>query len=101
MRIFKTFLLSFLIVLAIGVYLLKTDSKVLNKQVRNLKNRIETIQSKSDVLRVEIAHLERPDRLLRLSRKYLNLQPYDGSHFLDDKSLRVLLDHKRRQEQES
>ncbi len=80
-----------LLILITGVYFLKSNSKTLQKDIWSLKHKIENAQSNSDVLRAEIAHLENPERLFRLAKQYLNLEPYNDKRSLNDETFRFVI----------
>jgi cell division protein FtsL len=78
------FIISILVViLAIGVgtglFVVKHEVKVLEKELISLNNDIKNDQKSIHVLNAEWSHLNNPARLRRLSSKYLGLKPIKPS----------------------
>lgn len=66
------------LVLALGVYLAKTTAGDEGADIARTQNEIVKEQRKIRLLKAEVAFLEQPERLERLSSAYLGLQPMSG-----------------------
>jgi len=66
------------VVLALGVYAFKANAGKESAQIKEIDQQIQTERKAVSVLRAEVAHLEQPERLERLSVSYLGLQPQDA-----------------------
>jgi len=78
-RIFEVAAFACVLALAFGVYLAKTAAGRERSRIANVERQIAEEQRKLKLLRAEVAHLEQPERLGRLSNAYLGLQPADGT----------------------
>jgi cell division protein FtsL len=67
--------LAFLLVLAFTVYGFKTFAGRESADINDVQRQIVDEQKRVRLLRGEIAHLEDPTRLARLSTQYLGLKP--------------------------
>ena len=66
---------AFLIVLVLGVYLFKGMAGAEGSQIADTTRQIAAEQARVRALRADLARLESPQRLQRLSTQYLGLQP--------------------------
>ena len=66
--------------MALGVYLAKTAAGREAAQIKSLERQIAAEQRAIRSLHTEVARLERPDRIGRLSSDYLGLAPVDAKH---------------------
>lgn len=66
-------------VLAVALYRAKTDAHEARERLDQLTVMIEEERKAANVLRAEIAFLERPERLRALAARYLGLEPTDPS----------------------
>jgi len=66
---------SALLVLAVGVNLAKTFAGKERTQIGRVERDIGKEKDRIRVLEAEVAHLEQPERLERLSRAYLAMEP--------------------------
>jgi hypothetical protein len=66
---------AFLVVLVLGVYATKTDAGREGANLNGVEKEIAQERRALRLLKAEIAHLEDPSRLQRLSTDYLGLQP--------------------------
>jgi hypothetical protein len=66
---------TFLIALVLGVYLFKGMAGAEGSQIADTTRQITTEQLRVRALRAELARLESPARLEKLSTQYLGLQP--------------------------
>ncbi len=68
------------LVIALGSYALKTIAGAQDAGAAGIEERIQLERKRIKMLRVEIAHLSTPDRVAKLSRRYLNAAPPDPKH---------------------
>ena len=69
-----------LLVLVIGLYLVKTFASGERADIASTEMQIADEQRKIRLLHAELAYLEQPARIERLSQQYLGLQPASGKH---------------------
>ena len=69
-----------LLVLALGVYLAKTEAGREASAIAKVEREIALEKNQIRLLQAEVAALERPDRIGRLSSDYLGLAPLDAKH---------------------
>lgn len=74
-RTINVTLASVLLVLAVGVNLAKTSAGKERTEIGRAERDIKKEKSRIRVLEAEVAHLEQPERLERLSRAYLAMAP--------------------------
>lgn len=67
--------LAVLLVLMLALYLTKTLAGAERSQIAQIEREISSERSRTRLLRAEVAHLEQPERIERLSREYLGMQP--------------------------
>jgi cell division protein FtsL len=67
-----------LLVLMIVVYLAKTFAGGERAEIARVEREISQEKQRVRLLRAEVAHLEKPERLERLSREYLGLAPINA-----------------------
>lgn len=79
-RIIDLTALAVLLVLALGVYAFKTLAGAQSADTADVQSQIVQEQKRVRLLDAEIAHLEDPSRIERLSTQYLGLQPVDPKH---------------------
>ncbi|CAN5143645.1 cell division protein FtsL [soil metagenome] len=70
--------LACLVVLATGVYAFKADAGRESARIKDVDLAIAEQNRQVRLLQAEIAHLEQPERLERLSGGYLGLRPADA-----------------------
>jgi cell division protein FtsL len=78
-RIFEVAAFACVLALAFGVYLAKTNAGRERARIANIDRQIAEEQRKTKLLRAEVAHLEQPERLGRLSNAHLGLTAADGT----------------------
>lgn len=66
--------------LALGVYLAKNGAGDVGSDIAHAQSQIGDEQRQIRLLKAEVAYLEQPERLERLSSAYLGLQPLAGTH---------------------
>ena len=69
-----------LLVLVIGLYLVKTFASGERADIASTEMQIADEQRKIRLLHAELAYLEQPARIERLSQQYLGMQPASGKH---------------------
>jgi cell division protein FtsL len=74
-RTINVLLTSMLVVLAVGVNLAKTFAGKERSEIVSTERAIRDEARQIRVLQAEVAHLEQPERLERLSRAYLAMAP--------------------------
>jgi cell division protein FtsL len=74
-RLVDLMALALLLVLAFTVYGFKTFAGRESADINDVQRQITQEQKRVRLLRAEIAHLEDPTRLARLSTQYLGLKP--------------------------
>ena len=74
-RTLNVLLTSMLVVLAVGVNLAKTFAGKERAEIVRTEREIREEARQIRVLQAEVAHLEQPERLERLSRAYLAMAP--------------------------
>ncbi len=79
-RVIDLLALSVLLALALGVYAFKTLAGRESADIADVQTQIVAEQKRVRLLRAEIAHLEDPSRIERLSGQYLGLKPVDPKH---------------------
>ena len=78
-RIFDVAAFACVLAMDFGVYLAKTNAGRERARIANIDRQIAEEQRKTKLLRAEVAHLEQPERLGRLSNAHLGLTPADGT----------------------
>ena len=74
-RIIELTGLAVLLVLMVVVYLAKTFGGTERSEIAHVEREISQERTRVRLLRAEVAHLEQPERLERLSREYLGMEP--------------------------
>jgi hypothetical protein len=69
-----------LLVLVIGLYLLKSLGGGERADIARAEDQIADEQNRIRLLNAEVAYLEQPTRLAKLSEDFLKLQPMSGAH---------------------
>jgi cell division protein FtsL len=76
-RVIDLLALFVLLALALGVYAFKTLAGRESADIADVQSQIVMEQKRVRLLRAEIAHLEEPNRIERLSSQYLGFKPVD------------------------
>jgi hypothetical protein len=79
-RVVDLLALSVLLALALGSYAFKTFASVEGTDQAGIQTQIDQEGRRIRLLKAEIAHLEDPGRIERLSTQYLGLQRVDAKH---------------------
>ena len=67
-----------LLVLVVGLYLVKTFAGGERADIAQAENDIQNEHQRIRLLQAEVAYLEQPERIGRLSEDYLKLEPISG-----------------------
>ncbi|HEX7760060.1 MAG TPA: cell division protein [Caulobacteraceae bacterium] len=76
-RVIDLVALIVLLTLALGVYAFKTLAGAESADIADVQGQINMEQKRVRLLHAEIAHLEDPSRIERLSTQYLGFKPVD------------------------
>lgn len=76
-RVVELVALGVMLALALASYAFKTFAMNVDDDTANIETQISQEQTRIHLLRAEIAHLDDPDRIERLSTQYLGMQPVD------------------------
>ena len=79
-RLVNVWGLGVLLVLVVGLYLVKTFASGERADIASTEMQIADEQRKIRLLHAELAYLEQPARIERLSQQYLGMQPASGKH---------------------
>ncbi|HEX6866671.1 MAG TPA: cell division protein [Caulobacteraceae bacterium] len=82
--------LAVLLVLMLVLYLTKTLAGTERSQIAQIEREISTERARTRLLRAEVAHLEQPERLERLSRQYLGMEPIGAKREIAADSIATL-----------
>jgi cell division protein FtsL len=82
---------ALLVALILGVYLAKTMAGRERSEIAAMDRQIDAEQERIRLLQAEVAHLEEPARLERLSETYLGLQPVSIKHDVTPEGLGDIL----------
>ncbi len=74
-RIMNVVALVAAVLFSFGLYNIKYDTRVAEREVLLLRQEIELEKETLKVLRAEWSHLNQPDRIQKLAEKYLDLAP--------------------------
>jgi cell division protein FtsL len=77
-RVIDLLALAVLLTLALGVYAFKTLAGAQSADTADLQRQIVLEQRRVRLLKAEIAHLDDPSRIERLSTQFLGMQPVDS-----------------------
>ena len=89
-RIIELTGLAVLLVLMLVLYLTKTFAGTERSQIAQVEREIATERARVRLLRAEVAHLEQPERLERLSREYLGMEPIGANREISADSIASL-----------
>jgi cell division protein FtsL len=78
--------------LAVALYIAKTEAKGSQERLEEIQAQLAEERRQINVLNVEIAHLEDPERLRALARRYLGFEPLDPSREVELSDLPLLAD---------
>ena len=86
-RLVEVWAIGLLAVLVFGVYLTKTFAGREAAEISRTQAQIEQEQTRIRLLKAEVAYLEQPERIERLSQVYLHLAPMSGKRETDPEGL--------------
>ncbi|WP_417485860.1 cell division protein FtsL [Maricaulis sp.] len=78
--------------LAVALYIAKAEAKSSQERLEDIQAQLVEERRQINVLNVEIAHLEDPERLRALARRYLGFEPLDPSREVALSDLPLLSD---------
>ena len=93
-RVVELVALGILLVLVLAVYLAKASAGSERSQIAQVESQIDEEQNRVRLLRAEVAYLEQPERIERLST-LIGLQPISAKHEADIDALHGELRHTR------
>lgn len=86
-RLIELTMFAVLAAMVFGVYLAKTWAGRDRQEIARIERQIAAEQRRIRLLKAEVAHLEQPERLGRLSSDYLGLKPVDAGREAPAESL--------------
>lgn len=89
-RLIELTMFGVMVALAFGVYGAKTVAGRNHTEIARVESSIEAEKQRIRLLKAEVAHLEQPERLGRLSSTYLGLQPVPSDREAPAESLEEL-----------
>ncbi|MAK64264.1 MAG: hypothetical protein CMF75_05900 [Maricaulis sp.] len=78
--------------LAVALYIAKAEAKSSQERLEDIQAQLAEERRQINVLNVEIAHLEDPERLRALARRYLGFEPLDPEREVGLNDLPLLAD---------
>ena len=91
-RVIELGAFALVVVLAFGVYLAKTQAGREWAKIATKERQIAQEKRRIKLLRAEVAHLEKPERLEQLAALHLGLQAVDGTKEARPETLRDIVD---------
>jgi len=79
-------------VLAVALYVAKTEAQGSQQRLAEIQAELAEERRQINVINVEIAHLEDPERLRTLARRYLGFEPLDPSREVEMADLPLLIE---------
>jgi hypothetical protein len=86
-RVIELLAVALVGVLALGSYVFTTFAGAQAARIAGVESQINDEDKRIHLLRAEIAHLEDPSRIERLSTQYLGFQPVDPKHDISPSAL--------------
>lgn len=83
MRVINCLLVGCVVSFAYVIYELKHETRALDERAAELRQSIRSEREAVAVLRAEWSHLNRPERIEKLARKHLGLEPLKARQFLN------------------
>lgn len=80
------------VALAVALYIAKAEARSSEERLSDIQAQLVEERRQINVLSVEIAHLEDPERLRALARRYLGFEPLDPAREVDLSDLPLLAD---------
>lgn len=91
-RLIEVWAVGLLAALVFGLYMTKTFAGREASEITHTEDQIEQEQTHIRLLKAEVAYLEQPERIERLSQTYLNLAPMQGKREADADRLAEIAD---------
>lgn len=76
--------------LAVALYLAKTEAQGAQERLADLQAQLAEERRQINVLNVEVAHLEDPERMRALARRYLGYEPLDPTRQIEFSQLPMI-----------
>lgn len=89
-RVVEMAALALLLVLVLVVYLGKTFAGRERTEIARVERQIAQEKTRVRLLQAEVAYLEQPERLERLARQHLGMEPAGARHEADADALTVI-----------
>jgi cell division protein FtsL len=86
-RFWRVAAIALIVVLVVGLYKAKTDAARTSAHVRELEAAVETEEARVRALRGEVARLESPERVERLARERLGVEPGSEANPLPERAI--------------
>lgn len=86
------------VTLAVALYIAKTEAKTAQERLDEIQAQLTEERRSINMLNIEIASLEEPERLRMLARRYLGFEPLDPSREIELHDLPLLVDEEEREE---
>ncbi len=86
-RIVELSALALLLVVVLSVYLGKAGAGRERSDIADIQTQIDDEHQRVELLKAEVAHLEQPGRLERLSETYLGMAPVSPKHEITPQGL--------------
>jgi len=80
------------VALAVALYIAKTEAKTSQERLEEIQVQLAEERRAINMLNIEIASLEEPERLRMLARRYLGFEPLDPSREIEMTDLPLLTD---------
>ncbi|WP_421790865.1 cell division protein FtsL [Hyphobacterium sp.] len=80
------------LVLAVALYIAKTEAQEARERLVEIRSELAEERRQINVLNVDIAHLEDPDRMRALARQYLGFEPLDPMREVSMSDLPLLIE---------
>ena len=89
-RLTEIVALGCLIAIVFGVYLAKTMAGREHQELARIERQMADERQRIRLLKAEVAHLEQPERMERLSSAYLGLKPVESGREAPEESLQEI-----------
>ncbi|MBR9826720.1 MAG: hypothetical protein GYB36_13120 [Alphaproteobacteria bacterium] len=86
------------VALAVALYIAKTEAKTSQERLASIQAQLQEERRSINMLNIEIASLEEPERLRMLARRYLGFEPLDPSREIELYDLPLLVDEEEREQ---
>lgn len=86
------------VALAVALYIAKTEAKTSQERLATIQAQLVEERRSINMLNIEIASLEEPERLRMLARRYLGFEPLDPAREIELHDLPLLVDEEEREQ---